>query len=107
MVHADYFSKLHQGQTEYLWDKKDVKFVLNILYMKEGVYESERYKDLIKGLIQMPCGKPEKGETSYQTVCRETREEMGLYTIPKYLIKDDRFNCDIYTTDITEGERPQ
>ena len=51
MAYADYLSRLHQGQTEYPWDRKNAKFILNILYMKEGVYESERYKDPIKGLI--------------------------------------------------------
>ena len=61
----------------------------------------------MEGLIQVPCGKTEKGETSYQTVCREIREETELYTVLKYLTKDNRFNCDIYTTDITEGEKPQ
>ncbi len=81
--------------------------MLNILYTKERVYDSERYKDLMKGLIQVPCKKVKKGKTSYQAVYRETREETGLHTVSKYLIKDDKFNCDIYITDITEGERPQ
>ncbi len=75
--------------------------------MKEGVYESERYKDSMKGLIQVPCRKIDKGEISYQVVCRKIRKEMGLYIVPKYLIIDDRFNCDIYTTDIIGGEKLQ
>ncbi len=36
---------------------------------------------------------------------KEIREETGLYTALKYLTKDDRFNCDVYTTDITGGEK--
>ena len=92
MAHADYLSRLHQGKTKYPWDRKDAKFVLNVLYIKEGVYDSERYKDSMEGLIQVSCEKTEKGETSYQAVCKETREEMGLYTALKYLTKDDRFN---------------
>ncbi len=32
---------------------------------------------------------------------------MKLYTVPKYLTKDDRFNYDIYTTDITKEEKLQ
>ncbi len=58
-------------------------------------------------LIQVPCEKTDKREISYQAVCRETREETRLHTVPKYLTKDDRFNCDIYTTDITEEEKLQ
>jgi len=36
---------------EYLWDRKDVKYILNILYNSEGVYGLKRYKDLMEGLI--------------------------------------------------------
>jgi len=61
----------------------------------------------MKGLIQVSCEKVDKGETSYQAVCREIRKEMGLYTVLKYLTKDDRFNCNIYTIDIIEGEKSQ
>ncbi len=57
----------------------------------------------MEGLIQVPCEKVDPGETSYQAVCRETREETGLHTVPVYLITDKSFNCDLYTTDI--GER--
>ncbi len=64
------------------------------------MYESERYKDPIEGLIQVPCRKVDPGETSYQAVCRETREKTGLHTAPAYLITDRSFNCDLYTTDI-------
>ena len=72
--------------------------MLNVFYIKEEVYGSERYKDPMEGLIQVPCGKVDKGEISYQAICKETREEMRLYTALKYLTKNDRFNCDIYTT---------
>ena len=61
----------------------------------------------MKGLIQVPCGKIDKKETLYQAVCRETRKEMKLYTVPKYLTKDDKFNCDIYITNITREEKSQ
>ncbi len=57
----------------------------------------------MEGLIQVSCEKVDLGETSYQAVCRETREETGLHTAPVYLTTDKRFNCDLYTTDI--GER--
>ncbi len=107
MVHADYLSRLHQGQTEYPWNRKDAKFVLNVVYIKEGVYGLERYKDLIEGLIQVSCEKVNKGETSYQAVCREIRKEIRLHTALKYLTKDDRFNCNLYITDITGREPSQ
>ncbi len=73
MAHADYLSNLYQGQTEYPWDRKDVKFVLNVLYTKEGVYGSERYKDPMERLIQVSCGKVDKEETSYQAVWGKKR----------------------------------
>ncbi len=89
--------------TEYPWDRKDVKYILNVLYNNKGVYKLERYKDLMEGLIQVPCEKVDPGETSYQAVCREIRKETDLHTVPIYLTTDKSFNCDIYTTDI--GER--
>ena len=103
MGHADYLSRINQTNPEYPWDRKDAKYVLNVLYNDKGVYGSERYKDPMEGLIQVPCGKVDPGETSYQAVCRETREETGLHTASVYLTTDKSFNCDLYTTDI--GER--
>src|SRR6266498_2192262 len=100
MDHADYLSRINQTNTKYLWNRKDVKYILNVLYNDKGIYRSERYKDLMEGLIQVPCEKVDSGETSYQAVCRETREVTGLYTAPVYLITDKGFNCDIYITDI-------
>ncbi len=57
----------------------------------------------MEGLIQVPCEKVDPGETSYQAVYRETREEIGLHTTPVYLITDKSFNCDLYIMNI--GER--
>ncbi len=74
--------------------------MLNVLYNEKGVYGLERYKDPMEGLIQVPCGKVNPGETSYQAVIRETIEETGLTSAPKYLCKNDKFNYDLYTTDI-------
>src|SRR6266540_1978257 len=102
MGHADYLSRNNQTNPKYPWDRKNTKYILNILYNDKGVYRSERYKDLIEGLIQVPCGKVDLGETSYQAFCRETREETGLYTMPVYFITDKSFNCNLYTTDIGE-----
>ncbi len=89
--------------TKYPWDRKDVKYILNILYNNKGVYGSERYKDLMKRLIQVLYKKVDLGETFYQAIYREIREEMGLHIAPVYLIIDKSFNCNLYTTDI--GER--
>ena len=58
----------------------------------------------MKELIQVLCKKVDKGEISYQAVYRKTREEIGLHIALKYLTKDDRFNCNIYTIDITGWE---
>jgi len=54
----------------------------------------------MKGLIQVLYGKVDSGETSYQTVCREIREETSLYIASVYLITDKGFNYDLYTIDI-------
>ncbi len=101
--YANYLFRINQTNPEYPWDRKDAKYILNVLYNDKGVYRSERYKDLMKGLIQVSCGKVDPEETSYQMVCREIREETGLHTAPVYLTTDKGFNCDLYTTDI--GER--
>jgi len=103
MGYADYLSRINQTNTKYPWDRRDAKYVLNVLYNDKGVYRSERYKDLIEGLIQVPCKKVDPRETFYQVVCRKTREETGLHTTLVYLTKDKSFNYDLYTTDI--GER--
>ena len=102
MGHADYLSRINQTNPEYPWDRRDAKYVLNILYNDKGVYGLERYKDPMEGLIQVPCEKVDPGETSYQAVCRETKEKMGLHTTLIYLTTDKEFNCDLYTTDIGE-----
>ena len=65
MGHADYLSRMNNTQTEFPWDWKDAKYVLNVLYNEKGVYRSERYKDPMEGLIQVPCGKVDPGEMSY------------------------------------------
>ncbi len=51
MGYADYLSRINQTNLEYPWDRKDAKYILNVLYNDKGVYRSERYKDLMKGLI--------------------------------------------------------
>ena len=106
MDHANYLSRINQTNPEYPWDRRNIKYILNVLYNDKGVYRSERYKDLMEGLIQVPCGKVNLGKTSYQAVCREIRKEMGLYIASVYLITDKGFNCDLYITDIEE-RRPQ
>jgi len=58
-------SRINQTNPEYSWDRKDAKYILNVLYNNKGVYKLERYKDLMEGLIQIPCGKVDPGEISY------------------------------------------
>jgi len=70
--------------------------------MKKEIYGSKRYKNLIERLIQIFCKKVNKGEMLYQAVYREIRKETGLYIASKYLTKDNRFNCNMYTIDIME-----
>ena len=65
MGHADYLSRINQTNIKYPWDRKDAKYILNVLYNDKGVYRSEKYKDSIEGLIQVPYGKVDSGETSY------------------------------------------
>ncbi len=62
---------------------------------------------MIEKLIQIPCEKVDKGKILYQAVYKEMREETGFHIILKYLIKDDRFNCDLYITDIIERKSSQ
>ena len=102
MGYTNYLSRINQTNPEYPWDRKDVKYILNVLYNNKGVYGSERYKNPMEGLIQVSCGKVNSGEISYQAVCRETRKEIGLHTASVYLITDKGFNCDLYTTNIRE-----
>ena len=51
MGHINYLSRINQTNAKYPQDKKNAKFILNVLYNKKGVYGSERYKDLMEGLI--------------------------------------------------------
>ena len=51
MGHADYLSRINQTNPEYPWDKKNIKFVLNVLYNNKEIYKSEKYKDLMEGFI--------------------------------------------------------
>ena len=51
MGYADYLSRINQTNPEYSQDRKDAKYILNVLYNDKGVYRSERYKNLMEGLI--------------------------------------------------------
>ncbi len=63
--HANYLFRNNQINTEYLWNRKDMKYIINVLYNDKKVYRSERYKDLMEGLIQVPYGKVDLGEIFY------------------------------------------
>jgi len=36
MDYADYLSRINQTNPEYSWDRKDAKYILNILYNDKG-----------------------------------------------------------------------
>ena len=55
--------------------------MLNVLYNKKKVYELEKYKNLMKKLIQAFCRKVNLEETLYQTICREIRKEIEFHII--------------------------
>ena len=103
MCYANYLSRINQTNPEYPWDKKNIKYILNILYNDKEDYGSERYKNPMKGLIQVSYEKVNLEKISYQAVCWETRKETGLHIASVYLIMDKGFNCDLYTMDV--GER--
>jgi len=60
----------------------------------------ERYKDPMKGLIQVSCEKVDLEEISYQAVYRETRKETGLHIALVYPTTDKGFNYNFYIIDI-------
>ena len=51
MDHTDYLSRINQTNVKYPWDRRDAKYILNVLYNDKGVYRSEKYKNLMEGLI--------------------------------------------------------
>ncbi len=72
MAYADYLFHLYQNQTKYS----------------------------LKELIQVFYKKVDKRKILYQVIYREIKEEIELYIILKYLIKDNRFNCKLYIINI-------
>ncbi len=73
---------------------------MNVLYNNEKIYELEKYKNLIKRLIQVSCRKVNKEKILYQAICKEIKEKMNLYIILIYLKKNKRFNYDLYIIEI-------
>ncbi len=51
MGYVDYLFRINQTNPKYLQDRKNAKYILNVLYNDKGVYRSEKYKDPIEGLI--------------------------------------------------------
>ena len=68
---------------------------------------SIRSKELMKGMLQTPCGKVESGESSWEAIIRETKEETGLEIWPSYLLNDEFYDCDIYTYRLGDMEKPE
>src|ERR1044071_7897073 len=68
---------------------------------------SIRSKEPMKEMLQIPCGKVESGESSWEAVIRETKEETGLEIWPSYLLNDKFYNYDIYTYRLEDMEKPE
>ena len=81
-----------------LYTITEAKFVLAVLYLKEGVYLLIRLDPEKPFYLksQVPCRASEQGETAVQAAHREVYEETGL-SIPhkrfKSLDKDPEFDC--------------
>ncbi len=56
----------------------------------------------MKGLIQVFCKKVDKRVILYQVVYKKTKKKTDFYIISKYLIKDNKFNYDLYIINIIE-----
>ncbi len=100
MDYTNYLLKINQINVKYSWNKKNAKFILNILYNEKEVYRLERYKDLMKELIQIFCEKIDLKEISYQVIYKKIRKEIGLYIILIYFEINKRFNCNFYIINI-------
>jgi len=100
MSYANYLFRINQTNAKYSWDKKNMKYILNVLYNNKKVYELERYKNPIERLIQISYEKMNTEETSYQAICKEIKKETELHTILVYFITNKGFNCDFYITNI-------
>ena len=86
---------------------QSLKFVLAVLYNKEGIFMSIRSKKLMKEMLQTLCEKVESRESSWETVIRETKEETGLEIWPSYLLNDKFYDCDIYTYRLENMEKSE
>ncbi|GES92020.1 NUDIX domain-containing protein [Rhizophagus clarus] len=93
------FNSREQGNTNLNKGKSD-----------NGIYLSKRCQKNkeIYNLWQVPGGKVELGESSIQTVLRETQEETGIKLKKKeltYLFNDPNFNCNIYATKLISNQK--
>ena len=78
------------------------KFVIVIVYDRDGVRMSLRYGEVINNMWQSLEGKTD-GKPSMKAALRELEEETGLVAEPedfKFLINDPNYNCDVYTLKI-------
>ena len=42
MGYADYLSRINQTNAKYSWDRKNTKYILNVLYNNKEVYRSKK-----------------------------------------------------------------
>ena len=107
MEQADCLSRINYIEIE-ANDKQyrtNAIYVLIVTYNKEGIWMSERYKAPMRGKLQTPCGKVEKGETLWMAAVRELEEETGIKgPTMEYQGTDKQFNCDIYLYQLEEED---
>ncbi len=70
-----------------------------IVYNRDGIRMSLRYKEVMNNMWQSPGGKTNR-KPSMEAALRELEEETGLMAESedlKFLINDPNYNCDVYT----------
>ena len=76
-----------------------VKFIMIIVYDKDGVRISLQYGEVMNNMWQLLEGKT-NGESSMKAALRELEEETGLVAELedlKFLLNDPNYNCNVYT----------
>ena len=78
------------------------KFVMVIVYDRDGVRMSLRYGEVMNNMWQSLEGKTDR-EPSMKAALRELEEKTGLVVESenlKFLLNDSNYNCDVYTLKI-------
>ncbi len=76
-----------------------VKFVMIIIYNRDGIQMSLQYGEVINNMWQSPGGKTDR-EPSIEVALRELKKETDLMAESenlKFLLNDPNYNCNVYT----------